>query len=427
MSNRIRVIDLLRGTDITQILQQFNTISRINAEDIRQCQLTLRDDYFEDLKSNVQIWRNLAKFDDLPIIDKVFIRKHNHLLINNNYIGKKFIKKTGGSTGEPFVYISSAQAQSALWAGILLSWMSAGYRLGEKVAFLAGPSLIKKGWKQKIYYGIFNIELLSAFDMSPSRMESYIDILQRKDIKLLYGYASAVHRLAAHMLENRRSSYSTGLRGVVCTAEMMTDAMRLDIERAFGVPCLNQYGCNDAGITAFECQRKNGMHVLSLRSYYEILEDGALISTDLLNRALFMPRYNTGDVVRSSGRVCDCGLNLPLIDEVLGRQNDIIVDQRGNAVHSEFFTHLFRSIEGINSFQVLFNEKYLLINVGTSGVATFINIRPVLDAVKQRLSFEKYFIVYNQAFSYMDNNKKKFVMRENEIDFIESYNNLMKF
>ena len=201
-------------------------------------------------------------FAQFPVIDKAFAVMHRARLRNGAYRGKLVRKKTGGSTGEPFVYVTGARAHSYLWAAILLSWRVAGYRLGEPVAFLAGSALFGAGGKQRLYYRLMNVRLLSAFDLSAARLAQYAVTVAR--CRLLYGYASAIHRLAQHLLTSPvRPAFA--LRGIVCTAEVLTDTMRGDIEQAFGVPCFNQYGCNDAGVSAYECERRSGFHLVSAR------------------------------------------------------------------------------------------------------------------------------------------------------------------
>jgi phenylacetate-CoA ligase len=195
---------------------------------------------------------------------------------------------------------------------------------------------------------------------------------------------------------------------------MLTPAMRADIEAAFGVRCFSQYGCNDAGVSAFECEHRNGFHLISTRSHAEVLPDGRFLSTDLSNRAMFMPRYDTGDRVRTTGRVCPCGRGFPLIDEVLGRQNDMVVDAKGAAVHSEFFTHMLREDTRVHAFQVLFDDHSLVVNVHgpqLSPAEQQALAEPYLQRVRASLSFPESRFVFNEPFVRQANAKHRFVMR----------------
>jgi len=414
---RYRLIDLARGTRAISLLNalrrsQYDSPQALAARDANRLLA-----YFNELRASVPLFRNAQHFNDLPVLDKRFINTHRESLMSPHYKGKLVRKKTGGSTGEPLVYYTGTDAQSYLWAGLFLSWEAAGYQLGDKVAFLAGSSLFATGYKQRIYYSLLKVTILSAFDMSATRMDSYAEKLQRGQHRLLYGYASAIHRMARHFLDQGRQP-TTALRGIVCTAETLTPAMRADIEAAFGVPCFSQYGCNDAGVSAFECEERNGFHLLSERCHAEVLDGGRLVATDVSNRAMFMPRYDTGDLVRMSGRHCPCGRGLPLIDEVIGRQNDVVVDPDGAAVHSEFFTHLFREDGRIHSFQVVFDAMELRINLHSAPMQATEQdalVAPYAARIRQSLHFPQTVFVFNEPFLTQQNGKHRFVMRRPQV------------
>lgn len=411
---RYRLIDLFRGTRSISLLshlrhRQFDSVSAL-AERERAA----RDSYFEALRDTVTLFKDVLRFEDLPLIDKRFVNRHRNDLLNLSYRGKRIRKKTGGSTGEPLVYFTSSEAQSYLWAGLFLAWEAAGYKLGDRVAFIAGSSLYGTGFRQRLYYKLLNVTLLSAFDMSAARMEEYSRVLAKGRFSLLYGYASAIHRLARYLLDRGRTLDST-LRGVVCTAEMLTPPMRADIEEAFGVLCYNQYGCNEAGVSAFECEQRNGFHLLQQRAFVEVMADGTLVSTDLSNNAMFLPRYVTGDLVRMTARRCPCGRGLPLIDEVIGRQNDLVIDCHGAAVHSEFFTHLFREDPSIHAFQVTFDEYSLQVNVhldACSNEEFQALTAPYHERISESLHFDELCFVCNRPFATFPNGKHKFVVRQ---------------
>jgi phenylacetate-CoA ligase len=129
---------------------------------------------------------------------------------------------------------------------------------------------------------------------------------------------------------------------------------------------------------------------------------------------MFLPRYNTGDLVRMSGRRCACGRGLPLIDEVVGRQNDMVVDPHGSAVHSEFFTHLFREDARIHAFQVVFDEHALVVNVHLKArpaeeLAAL--ARPYRERIAKSLRFDTLEFVFNEPFVALPNSKHRFVIR----------------
>ncbi|SCX48933.1 phenylacetate-CoA ligase [Nitrosospira sp. Nsp1] len=406
------LIDMMRRTSALDLLCQLESVQFESPVTIQQRQKQSLTNYFDTLRDCIPLYANYHSFEQLPVIDKAFANRHRECLMNPGYSGKRIRKKTGGSTGEPFVYFTGTSSQSYLWAGILLSWRVTGYRLGEPVAFFAGSSLFGTGYKEKVYHKLMNITLFSAFDLSQERMRSYAEAIASGGFRLLYGYASAIYQLARHILGSRRLRFA--LRGIVCTAEVLTPVMRETIETAFSAPCLNQYGCNDGGVSAYECELKQGLHLITTRSYPEVLESGKLISTDLSNQTFFLPRYDTGDLVVMDDNPCPCGRGFPLIREVIGRSNDLVFDQAGSTVHSEFFTHMFREDGRILAFQVLYDRCNLVVNLHCREAENaWLIYRKRIQAA---LVFDNISFVENLSFVPMANGKHRFVMRVDDVD-----------
>ena len=409
---RFGLIDLVRGTRSVALLRELEALEFAPPAALAQRGQAALGDYVARVRTASALYRGYGAFAQFPVIDKGFASANRNALSNSGYRGTLVRKKTGGSTGEPFVYVTGVRAQSYLWAAILLSWRVAGYRLGEPVSFLAGSALFGAGFKQRLYYRLMHVHLLSAFDLSPARLDDYSSQIAAHKSRLLYGYASAIHRLALHVLASRhRPRYA--LRGVVCTAEVLSDSMRATIEQAFGVPCYSQYGCNDAGVSAYECERRAGFHLVTERAWPEVLDDGRLVATDLANDAFFLPRYDTGDLVTMAPAPCPCGRGFPLIASVLGRANDLVHDMSGNTVHSEFFTHLFREDRNIAAFQIVYDQSALLVIVQCPGGA--LQQQHYRARIAAALNFETIQFSINTPFICIKNGKHRFVMRVDSV------------
>ena len=409
---RFGLIDLARGTRTLACLRELERLEYAAPAALAAQRQAALAGYVARVRAASSLYRGYGAFAQFPVIDKAFANAHRDQLRNHGYRGKLVRKKTGGSTGEPFVYETCVRAQSLLWAAILLSWRVAGYRLGEAVAFLAGSALFGSGYRQRIYYRLMNVQLLSAFDLSPARLDAHAQAIAATGCRLLYGYASAIHRLALHLLAARQRP-RFALRGVVCTAEVLTGPMRADIEQAFGVPCYSQYGCNDGGVSAYECERRDGFHLVSPRAFTEVLADGRLVATDLANDAFFLPRYDTGDLVAMAPAPCPCGRSFPLIRSVLGRANDLVHDMAGHTVHSEFFTHLFREDPDIAAFQVLYDAAELVVIVrARRAVAAG---ERYLARIGAALQFKTIRFLADHPFICIENGKHRFVMRVDSV------------
>ena len=62
------------------------------------------------------------------------------------------------------------------------------------------------------------------------------------------------------------------MKGVVSTAEILSDKHRDNIGQAFNVKVHNQYGCNEAAISAFECDFGN-LHYINTATKLEFDDD----------------------------------------------------------------------------------------------------------------------------------------------------------
>ena len=95
-----------------------------------------RNLYPDDVKS-------VADLKKLPLITKQKIRDNYEDFVSRKVrMLNPIIASTGGTTGQPFQYISSKQSASMLWATNFRGWGWGGYKFGEKRATLAGISLI---------------------------------------------------------------------------------------------------------------------------------------------------------------------------------------------------------------------------------------------------------------------------------------------
>lgn len=299
-----------------------------------------------------------------------------------------------------------------MWAGIIMSWQVAGYNWGDKVVFIAGTSIAKSNLKHKIFYTLFNIDVYSVYDLSEKQIQKYIDQINASKVAIIYGYASAIGHIANYILQHGPVEFPY-LKGIVCTAEVLPKNVKHTIQTAFFVPVFNQYGCNEAGISAYEC-REHKMHLISSRSFYEMDAAGNLISTDLSNKGFIMMKYMTGDSIEmNESEQCACGSHYPIITNILGRTCDIITDFEDRSIHSCFFNILFREDTSIKQFQIVYNrnEIKIYLNVDTD-MAIHAHYEKYINEIKKHLHFDTYTIVFNAPFLKLDNAKHRFVIKE---------------
>lgn len=408
---RFRTIDALRGTNILSTLKKLNEEQYLDSHTLANLSQDNYKEFIEQVIPATQYYTNLGSKVASSILTKDVIRKNTAALFSKTYTKKKYAKGTGGSTGAPLVYHTTNEAQSFMWAGILLSWETLGYQLGDKVAFIAGTSLGKNDIRHKIFHQLMNVTTYSAYHLNELDIKSYLTQIINTKTKIIYGYATAINRIAEFILKSQHVYSFSHLKGIVSTAEILSDKHRDNIEQAFNVKVHNQYGCNEAGISAFECDFGN-LHYINTATRIEFDIDGNVLATNLVNKAFPMIRYYTGDKFDVVENVsCPCKRGYPIIENFMGRTCDLVIDKQNKVTHSAFFNILFRDNKHIEQYQVLFNEHkltlYLQIDTDTLSRELLTHY---LDVIKNNMAFDEYALEINAPFMEAENAKHRFVI-----------------
>lgn len=312
--------------------------------------------------------RDIKTVEDLqclPILARSVVRERYHDLCPEGLGGERYdTRSTGGTTGMPLEY-RVARSDRFLGAAIMYrGWGYAGYRPGDSMVALGGRSLGIRGRPSvasRLQGTARNLTRLSAFDMNESALDSYISCINRVKPAFLRGYPGAIRVLAQRVLEKKTAIWRP--RAILTTSENLLPPMRSSIEEAFGCPVFDGYGLNDGGVSAYECEVHEGLHIDTERAILEVVDDegrplrkgiGRIIATTLTNYAMPLLRYETGDIGEIDGRaVCDCGRAQPLLKRVLGRSTDVLVTPEGTQVHGWFFLYMFWDLgKGIREYLV---------------------------------------------------------------------------
>lgn len=408
---RFLMIDALRGTNIVGTLQKLRQEQYFDSNTLSHLARTNHETLLEVAIPATSYYTELGNSIGSTVLTKDIIRKYTNNIFSSQFLGKKFKKGTGGSTGNPLVYYTTNEAQSFMWAGILLSWETLDYQLGDKVAFIAGTSLGKNDFKHRLFHQLMNVTTYSAYHLNDSDIEYYLNKLIKSKTKLIYGYATAINRLAEYILKNKLTYSFPNLKGIVSTAEILTDKHRDNIGQAFDVKVHNQYGCNEAGISAFECDFGN-LHYINTAAKIDFDLDGNVLATNLVNKAFPMIRYFTGDKFDIVENVlCPCRRGYPIIENFRGRTCDMVIDKRQNVMHWSFFNVLFRDNKHVEQFQVLYNERSITVHLQLDAYELPKELHEhYLDVIKRNMEFDEYVLEINKPFKSSENAKHRYVI-----------------
>ncbi len=293
-----------------------------------------------------------AVYADLPYLAKETVRENfPHGMVSVDCSPSECKKTaTAGSTGKPFEYLVSREGYAAWWAHHLRAFEAAGYRLGDKIVYLA--SIRDLTPSRRIRDFLIRQIPLDAYESSDRLFELYVEKMRKFRPRMLRGYPEMLF-LAADLIERRGI---TDIRpvSIITNSNKLHQFQREYLEKVFQAPVFDLYSCPESGAFAFECEKHNGYHVALEHGVFELASEdlkpmgsgtGAVVGTNLDNSAMGIIKYVTGDFATSSGRTCTCGRGLPLIDTVEGRSHSLVVTKDGRYLHGTLFEGPFLHTE----------------------------------------------------------------------------------
>lgn len=359
-------------------------------------------------------------FDKIPPLTKNILRSCSDKLtpINCN-VGKFAAGQTGGSTGEPLKYKMSRECSDMALAILYRGWGYGGYNLGDKMAIMAGGSLVskKKSFKTLVRDYVMNIRRYSSYGVDPDRfMQYYLDINKWKP-KYLRGYVVSIYEFAKFIEAN---DLTLEFKSIFTVAEMLLPHQRQYIEKVFNAEVFNTYGLNDGAVSAFECNLHDGFHIDTERGFLEVVDEsgkavidqeGRILATSLLNKATPFVRYDTGDIGVISSKKCRCGSPYPLLESLKGRDTDALV-VNGSIIGSPVLTVLMAGIPALR-YQFVLNESgSLIINIEKCADYSQKDEDFIRESLYSQVGPFEMMFQYGEEFFYnVDGGKHRFIVK----------------
>ena len=255
--------------------------------------------------------------------------------------GRRLLRfHTSGSTGTPIqtlwtvgelrISMALREARSAGWAGVSFGRPRATFsgRMVEPDPESPGPFYRYNAAERQVY--------LSPFHLRPDTAARYVEALRKHRVEWLTGYAVSYFLLARMILEQGLSV--PPLAAVITTSEKVTPEMRDVMQAAYQCRVFEEYSTVENALFASECEAGR-LHVSPDAGVVEILrpdgsrcgvgEAGEVVATCLFRTSQPFIRYRLGDLARWSAESCSCGRAMPVLEEVLGRIEDVVVGPDG--------------------------------------------------------------------------------------------------
>ena len=348
-------IEQLQMRKLADLLRTAVRHSPWHAERIRAAGLEFTDERVELTIDDLRRLPTMTKADARTNVDRIHWP---------GVPGGSFRYNTGGSSGEPLQFYYGRQRQASDAAGRIRARRWWGVDVGDREVYLWGApvELANTDRVKTLRDRMLNQLVLNAFEMSPARIDQYLDAIQAFRPKCVYGYASSIALMAARARERRLALRLPELRVVCTTGEPLYPHQRKLIGDVFGVPVANEFGSRDIGFTAHETPQQQVL-LMSESIVLEVLgplgqpvpdgELGEAVMTGLCSDAQPFIRYRTGDMVRMSAEASRDGRGLHVLSEVVGRSTDFVVTADGTIMHALAVIYVLRGVDGIAEFKFI--------------------------------------------------------------------------
>jgi phenylacetate-CoA ligase len=339
---------------------------------------------------------NEGRLEDLPLLDKAPIRNEPTSFCRDDVKPwPKLTFHTSGSTGTPIASIWTIQevrnslalreARSARWAGVSFGLPRATFsgRLVEPDPESRGPFYRFNLVERQVY--------LSAFHLAPDTAPLYVEALRRHGVKWATGYAVSFYLLAKFILEQGLAAPK--LQAIITTSEKLTLEMRTVMESAYGCRVYEEYSTVENAVFASECERGQ-LHISPDAGVIEILrpdgshcepgETGEVVATCFTRDYQPFIRYRLGDLAQLDDERCPCRRAMPVLKEVVGRLEDVIVGQDGRQMVR--FHGVFVNQRHIQEAQVIQETLHCIrVKVVSANGFQETDRQEIIDRVRQRL------------------------------------------
>jgi phenylacetate-CoA ligase len=274
----------------------------------------------------------------MPRLQKATLAERAHAILQARHFGFE-VRQTSGSTGIPLRLpkdrAMTAWMDAAMWG--IYQWHGIHPGLPH-VRFWGLTTRRLKRLGVLTADRLLNRHRVSASSLSSSSVIRDFSAIERLQPTYAYGYPTLMASFAQVAQENGLDGRALGLRVAISTGELLADSVRKQLADFFGCPVINEYGCTESGILAFECA-SGTMHAIPVAVWPEVVdadgmpvpdgEEGEILITDLYGGTLPLIRYSLRDRGVTGIADCPCGRELPVLKITAGRVDSFVLTPRG--------------------------------------------------------------------------------------------------
>jgi phenylacetate-CoA ligase len=362
-----------QGRMFRRLLAEYDSNQWLSTEELTTLQLSKLRELLAHAKATVPYYMSALRYmtpesisireiQGIPILEKATLRADPHLFLSKELPAIRFKASTSGTTGTPLTGVRDLTAVNAENAFLWRQLRWAGCRVGDRRAWLRGDTIVPLGDKHSPYWRFDradNMLMFSSYHLQETTVACFVDALERFNPRIIQAYPASIAFIARYLDSRNRQYRGSALSGIVTSSETLYPEQRRIISKAFQCPVYDWYGQFERVAAIGTCEQGN-YHIISDYGYCELLEqsDGSaqIVGTGFYNLLMPLIRYRTVDAVipASSGYRCPCGRSFPVVEKILGREDDQL--RTGDGRNHVAIDFIFSDIISIVEAQIIQDE-----------------------------------------------------------------------
>lgn len=302
---------------------------------------------------------DLRSLDDLhrmlPVSTKAEVRAAGAAALAQGYEPHTGVQeRTSGSTGTMLDIVHDQRSFNYSMALIYRQYHAIGYRLWHRRAYIrwqpfSHPLAIEQLGLGRRSFVPFHAEPAEQLALLKQIQPDYIS-----------AYPSALLLLINSVPSEELAAVRP--RAILTNSEHYSPEERQHICQAFQCELFDEYSSFEMYQMAFECPAHR-YHIVADNVMMEFIgpdgqpvgpgEEGEVVVTGLINKAMPFIRYRTNDIAVPSAERCPCGRGLPVIQRIVGRRDDLLRTPSGGAISPIKVSGGMSQLSGLVEFQIV--------------------------------------------------------------------------
>jgi phenylacetate-CoA ligase len=310
--------------------------------------------------------RTMEDLDRVPLTDPSDLAEEPFLFLclSQSKIARTF--STSGTSGKPKRLFYTSEDLLNIVDSIAAALRSAGLKSSETLHIMF-PSVV--AWDPSLMLeSACKVAGLKSVVCSAVDVDEQLKVMREQQTKVIIGLTSFIYRVTV-LARDRMDLRSLGLKAIICSSEPLSEAVRHEMEEAWGCKCLSQYGMTEMGLaTTIECHVQTGLHINEADFMVEVVdpdtgkrlppgEEGELIWTSLSFQGSPLLRYRSYDISQYILPPCPCGhATVGKIGKPKGRRTAATKIGLGEHVFPALFDETIMKVHGVLNYQLVIDK-----------------------------------------------------------------------